>query len=202
MSRLDGGLRFLSGCTALQGASVGASYNVALQLGFRLLTFVVGPPGRTATALPSLHRQHPISTPPRAVYRRVRVTLTPYSHIRRSVLLYSSPRPARPTVSPMCLCCRRDSIRSLDDGLVPSGMGRGRGFGIRICGDSDLSLFRFTFSLPPAQVNAIIIRYTSSEMLGVVNVRLTLLYSTILFISREPFRKAMLSISQAELSSG
>jgi hypothetical protein len=33
------------------------------------------------------------------------------------------------------------------------------------------------------------IRYTSAEMLGIVNVRLTLLYNTILFISREPFRK-------------
>lgn len=56
------------------------------------------------------------------------------------------------------------------------------------------------FRLLTFVVNAIIIRYTSSEMLGVVNVRLTLLYSTILFISREPFRKAMLSISQNELS--
>eukprot|EP00040_Diaphanoeca_grandis_P019774 m.104689 g.104689 ORF g.104689 m.104689 type:complete len:547 (-) comp27586_c0_seq1:201-1841(-) len=51
-------------------------------------------------------------------------------------------------------------------------------------------------------VNAVILRYTSSEMLGVVNVRLTLLYSTILFISREPFRKACLSVDRAELSNG
>ncbi|WP_411026802.1 oligosaccharide translocation protein RFT1, partial [Salmonella sp. s54395] len=33
----------------------------------------------------------------------------------------------------------------------------------------------------------------TEDMLGVVNVRLTLLYSTILFVSREAFRRACLS---------
>lgn len=44
-------------------------------------------------------------------------------------------------------------------------------------------------------LNAFILRnrYVSKDMLGVVNVRLTLLYSTILFLAREAFRRACLS---------
>ncbi|XP_077984686.1 man(5)GlcNAc(2)-PP-dolichol translocation protein RFT1-like isoform X3 [Glandiceps talaboti] len=42
-------------------------------------------------------------------------------------------------------------------------------------------------------LNAFILRYISKEMMGVVNVRLTLLYSTTLFIAREAFRRACLS---------
>eukprot|EP00041_Stephanoeca_diplocostata_P024357 m.615685 g.615685 ORF g.615685 m.615685 type:complete len:437 (+) comp22509_c0_seq6:166-1476(+) len=45
-------------------------------------------------------------------------------------------------------------------------------------------------------VNAVILRYTSSAMLGIVNVRLTLLYSTLLFVSREPVRKTCLSVQR------
>lgn len=53
-------------------------------------------------------------------------------------------------------------------------------------------VFRFgTFFM-----NAVLLRHISREILGIVNVRLTLLYTTILFISREPFRKACLSRSE------
>eukprot|EP00048_Salpingoeca_helianthica_P021434 m.12234 g.12234 ORF g.12234 m.12234 type:complete len:545 (-) comp5976_c0_seq1:62-1696(-) len=45
-------------------------------------------------------------------------------------------------------------------------------------------------------VNAYVLRCTTAEILGTVNVRLTLLYSTILFLSREAVRKAVLSGSQ------
>ena len=38
-------------------------------------------------------------------------------------------------------------------------------------------------------LNAIILRHISGEVLGIVNVRLLLLFDTIIFISREAFRK-------------
>ncbi|XP_042195503.1 protein RFT1 homolog isoform X3 [Callorhinchus milii] len=42
-------------------------------------------------------------------------------------------------------------------------------------------------------LNAFTLRYVSKEIIGLVNVRLTLLYSTIIFLAREAFRKACLS---------
>eukprot|EP00043_Microstomoeca_roanoka_P014116 m.139083 g.139083 ORF g.139083 m.139083 type:complete len:573 (+) comp15934_c0_seq1:603-2321(+) len=48
--------------------------------------------------------------------------------------------------------------------------------------------------------NAVILRLTTKEMLGVVNVRLLLLYSTIVFLSREPLRRACLSVPAEQLS--
>ncbi|EGD75027.1 hypothetical protein PTSG_07252 [Salpingoeca rosetta] len=48
--------------------------------------------------------------------------------------------------------------------------------------------------------NAVIVRVASKEMLGIVNVRLMLLYSTIVFLSREPMRRACLSVSLNQLS--
>ncbi|XP_078483510.1 man(5)GlcNAc(2)-PP-dolichol translocation protein RFT1-like [Ciona intestinalis] len=42
-------------------------------------------------------------------------------------------------------------------------------------------------------LNAFVLRHVTKETLGVVNVRLLLLYSTILFMSREAFRRACLS---------
>ncbi|XP_033746742.1 protein RFT1 homolog isoform X2 [Pecten maximus] len=51
-----------------------------------------------------------------------------------------------------------------------------------------LSIRMMTFIL-----NAVVLRYISKDMLGVVNVRLTLLYSTALFISTEAFDQACLS---------
>ena len=54
-------------------------------------------------------------------------------------------------------------------------------------------ILQVSFRLITFIVNAIVLRYVSSELLGLVNVRLTLLYSTILFLSREAFRKACLS---------
>ncbi|KAM8799907.1 man(5)GlcNAc(2)-PP-dolichol translocation protein RFT1 [Eudromia elegans] len=42
-------------------------------------------------------------------------------------------------------------------------------------------------------LNAFTLRHLSAELLGVVGVRLTLLYSTVLFLAREAFRRACLS---------
>lgn len=42
-------------------------------------------------------------------------------------------------------------------------------------------------------LNGIILRYITLKVLGVVNMRLMLLYNTVLFLSREPIRKACLS---------
>ncbi|CAH1782953.1 unnamed protein product [Owenia fusiformis] len=42
-------------------------------------------------------------------------------------------------------------------------------------------------------LNAFVLRYISKDLLGVVNVRLTLLYTTVVFIAREAFRRACLS---------
>ncbi|KAK2185795.1 hypothetical protein NP493_222g02001 [Ridgeia piscesae] len=49
------------------------------------------------------------------------------------------------------------------------------------------------FRLVTFMLNAFVLRYISRELLGVVNVRLTLLYSTTLFLTREAFRRACLS---------
>eukprot|EP01147_Barroeca_monosierra_P011230 gene11230-3278_t len=43
--------------------------------------------------------------------------------------------------------------------------------------------------------NAFIVRFASHSVLGVINVRLMLLYSTTVFLSREPLRRACLSVS-------
>ncbi|KAI1294772.1 Protein RFT1 -like protein [Halotydeus destructor] len=42
-------------------------------------------------------------------------------------------------------------------------------------------------------LNAFILRYVTKDVLGIINVRLLLLYSTIQFISREPFRRMVTS---------
>ncbi|XP_029455275.1 protein RFT1 homolog isoform X2 [Rhinatrema bivittatum] len=42
-------------------------------------------------------------------------------------------------------------------------------------------------------LNAFTLRYVSKEIIGIVNVRLTLLYSTVVFLAREAFRRACLS---------
>ncbi|KAK7476317.1 hypothetical protein BaRGS_00032435 [Batillaria attramentaria] len=42
-------------------------------------------------------------------------------------------------------------------------------------------------------LNAVVLRFISRDLLGVVNVRLTLLYSTILFLTKEAFDRACLS---------
>ncbi|KAG8556725.1 hypothetical protein GDO81_018181 [Engystomops pustulosus] len=44
-------------------------------------------------------------------------------------------------------------------------------------------------------LNAFTLRYVSKEIIGIVNVRLTLLYTTVVFLAREAFRKACLSHS-------
>ena len=54
-------------------------------------------------------------------------------------------------------------------------------------------VLQVSFRLLTFVVNALVLRFVSSELLGLVNVRLTLLYSTILFLSREAFRKTCLS---------
>ncbi|KAE8611679.1 hypothetical protein XENTR_v10012557 [Xenopus tropicalis] len=52
-------------------------------------------------------------------------------------------------------------------------------------------LFRvLTFAL-----NAFTLRYVSKEIIGIVNVRLTLFYTTVVFLAREAFRRACLSHS-------
>eukprot|EP00055_Hartaetosiga_balthica_P008082 m.28986 g.28986 ORF g.28986 m.28986 type:complete len:635 (-) comp6112_c0_seq1:183-2087(-) len=48
--------------------------------------------------------------------------------------------------------------------------------------------------------NGIIVRMSSKDMLGVVNVRLLLLYSSTVFLSREPVRKACLSVRHTQLT--
>ncbi|KAK2858009.1 hypothetical protein Q7C36_005928 [Tachysurus vachellii] len=47
-------------------------------------------------------------------------------------------------------------------------------------------------------LNAFTLRFVSKELIGVVNVRLMLLYSTLVFLSREAFRRACLSAEGAE----
>ncbi|XP_036896566.1 protein RFT1 homolog isoform X2 [Sturnira hondurensis] len=54
-------------------------------------------------------------------------------------------------------------------------------------------LLQVLFRLITFVLNAFILRFLSKEILGIVNVRLTLLYSTTVFLAREAFRRACLS---------
>ena len=54
------------------------------------------------------------------------------------------------------------------------------------------SLVAILFKIVTFVLNAFIIRRVSGDVLGIVNVRLLLLIDTIIFISREAFRKACL----------
>ncbi|XP_064130461.1 protein RFT1 homolog isoform X2 [Loxodonta africana] len=54
-------------------------------------------------------------------------------------------------------------------------------------------LTQVLFRLITFVLNAFILRFLSKEIVGIVNVRLTLLYSTTIFLAREAFRKACLS---------
>lgn len=54
-------------------------------------------------------------------------------------------------------------------------------------------LLQVTFRVLTFLLNAFTLRFVSKELIGVVNVRLTLLYSTLVFLSREAFRRACLS---------
>ncbi|XP_029358286.1 protein RFT1 homolog [Echeneis naucrates] len=54
-------------------------------------------------------------------------------------------------------------------------------------------LLQVMFRVLTFLLNAFTLRFVSKELIGVVNVRLSLLYSTLVFLSREAFRKACLS---------
>lgn len=58
---------------------------------------------------------------------------------------------------------------------------------------SSSALLQILFRVISFGLNAFTLRYVSKEMIGLVNVRLTLLYSTIVFLAREAFRRACLS---------
>ncbi|XP_057561979.1 protein RFT1 homolog isoform X2 [Hippopotamus amphibius kiboko] len=54
-------------------------------------------------------------------------------------------------------------------------------------------LLQVLFRLITFVLNAFVLRFLSKEIVGIVNVRLTLLYSTTIFLAREAFRRACLS---------
>ncbi|XP_048462609.1 protein RFT1 homolog [Rhincodon typus] len=54
------------------------------------------------------------------------------------------------------------------------------------------------FRLLSFLLNAYTLRYVSKETIGIVNVRLTLLYSTVVFLAREAFRKACLNVGMEQ----
>ncbi|CAG0918562.1 unnamed protein product [Notodromas monacha] len=54
-------------------------------------------------------------------------------------------------------------------------------------------VLQIAFRISTFILNAVLLRYVSRDVLGIVNVRLTLLYSTVLFLSHEAFRKSCLN---------
>nr|XP_034962061.1 protein RFT1 homolog isoform X1 [Zootoca vivipara] len=58
---------------------------------------------------------------------------------------------------------------------------------------SSSALLQILFRLITFGLNAFTLRYVSKEIIGIVNVRLMLLYSTVVFLAREAFRRACLS---------
>lgn len=61
-------------------------------------------------------------------------------------------------------------------------------------------ILQVIFRMITFSMNALMLRFLTKETLGVMNVRLMLLYSTILFISREAFRKACLSQNESKVT--
>ncbi|XP_053155066.1 protein RFT1 homolog isoform X2 [Hemicordylus capensis] len=58
---------------------------------------------------------------------------------------------------------------------------------------SSSALLQILFRVITFGLNAFTLRYVSKEIIGLVNVRLMLLYSTVVFLAREAFRRACLS---------
>lgn len=54
-------------------------------------------------------------------------------------------------------------------------------------------VLQVTFRILTFIMNGVLLRYTTKDMIGIVNVRLMLLNQTIVFVAREAFRKACLS---------
>ena len=54
-------------------------------------------------------------------------------------------------------------------------------------------ILQVTFRILTFIMNGVLLRYTTKDMIGIVNVRLMLLNQTIVFVAREAFRKACLS---------
>ena len=54
-------------------------------------------------------------------------------------------------------------------------------------------ILQVTFRILTFIMNGILLRYTTKDMIGIVNVRLMLLNQTVVFVAREAFRKACLS---------
>ncbi|BFZ00062.1 hypothetical protein BsWGS_03101 [Bradybaena similaris] len=74
----------------------------------------------------------------------------------------------------------------MDGSAIVSGAAKAASYNMLL----QLGLRLTTFVL-----NAVILRYVSKDILGIVNVRLTLLYSTTLFLTKEAFDRACLSKS-------
>ena len=79
-------------------------------------------------------------------------------------------------------------------------MASGEGVMTAVLGASYNMILQAIFRIGTFLMNAVLLRYITKEMLGVVNVRLNLLYYTIVFISREAFRKTCLSRSDEHVS--
>ena len=61
-------------------------------------------------------------------------------------------------------------------------------------------LLQVSFRVFSFVLNAILLRYVSTELIGACNFRLALLVTTVLFLSREPFRRALPSLKSVETS--
>ena len=59
-------------------------------------------------------------------------------------------------------------------------------------------ILQVTFRILTFIMNGVLLRYTTKDMIGIVNVRLMLLNQTIVFVAREAFRKACLSKTSDE----
>lgn len=61
---------------------------------------------------------------------------------------------------------------------------------------SSLIVVQITYRIFTFITNAVILRYITSDVLGIINVRLALLYSTATFVSVEAFRRAALGVTE------
>ncbi|XP_053324645.1 protein RFT1 homolog [Spea bombifrons] len=63
---------------------------------------------------------------------------------------------------------------------------------------SSTMILQVVFRVLTFALNAFTLRYVSKEIIGIVNVRLTLFYTTVVFLAREAFRRACLSHSSQQ----
>ena len=118
-------------------------------------------------------------------------------HHTRIIIMDPNPKRASSPLRPPVL---EDSTSSSDEGEIVGSPKKSKSRASIKTADAILSgsvrsasyniVFQVASRIFTFLLNAFILRYVAHNVLGICNVRLALLYSTIMFLSREPFRRS------------